>query len=80
MPRAAARRSPAGRKRGTYTQAQRALTLYDQLLQGGTVRIASAAADLGVSERQIQRDMAVVRSVLGARLEQRDDGGWHLAR
>jgi predicted DNA-binding transcriptional regulator YafY len=69
-----------GRKRGSYTQAERVIALYDGLFQGRTVRIAVAAEELGASERQIQRDLALLRERLGERLEQRPDGGWHVPR
>jgi predicted DNA-binding transcriptional regulator YafY len=81
VPRMTAQRTGRpGRNRGSYTQAERVMALYDGLLQGRTVRVAAAAEELGASERQIQRDLALVRTRLGERLEQRGDGGWQVPR
>lgn len=56
------------------------IALYEQLQQGATLRVAEVAAELGVSVRQVQRDLDVLRGHLGDRLEQRPDGGWHIPR
>jgi predicted DNA-binding transcriptional regulator YafY len=69
-----------GRKRGAYSQAERVLRLHASLLDGRIVRVAEAADELGVSVRQVQRDLAVVRGHLGDRLAQRDDGAWVVRR
>jgi predicted DNA-binding transcriptional regulator YafY len=77
---AARRRSGPGRKRGAYTQAERILRLYEGLLAGRIVRVPEFAEDLGISSRQVQRDLAVVRGHLGEKLAQRDDGAWVIQR
>ncbi|MDB4931030.1 MAG: helix-turn-helix type 11 domain protein [Myxococcaceae bacterium] len=74
------RRSGPGRKRGAYSQAERILRLYAALLEGRIVRVAEFAEELGISARQVQRDLAVVRGHLGERLAQRPDGAWVVQR
>ncbi len=71
----------SGRKQGAYTQAQRVIALYDWMQRGATVRADTAATELDVSVRQIQRDLAALAGVLGEeRLKQRPDGAWHMPR
>lgn len=76
----AKRRPGPGRKRGAYSQAERVLRLHGALLDGRIVRVPDFADELGVSARQVQRDLAVVRGHLGDRLAQRDDGAWVVRR
>lgn len=76
----ARRRSGPGRKRGAYTQAERVLRLHAALLDGRIVRVAEFAEELGISVRQVQRDLATVRGHLGERLAQREDGAWVVRR
>ncbi len=77
---AARRRSVPGRKRGVYAQAERILRLHAALLDGRIVRVPEFAEELGISPRQVQRDLAVVRGHLGEKLAQRDDGAWVVQR
>lgn len=74
------RRAGPGRKRGAYGQAERVLRLHSALLDGRIVRVPEVAEELGISTRQLQRDMAVVRAHLGERLAQREDGAWVVRR
>lgn len=75
-------RRPAGpgRKRGVYSQAERVLHLHAALLDGRVVRVSDFAEELGISARQVQRDLAVIRGHLGEKLEQRSDGAWVVRR
>ena len=56
------------------------IALYEQLQRDATLRVAEVAAKHGVSVRQVQRDLDVLKEHLGHRLEQRPDGGWHIPR
>jgi proteasome accessory factor B len=81
VPQAVSKRSGRGRRRGSYTQAERLLELHERLLQGATIRVSADAAELGISERQLQRDLAVLQRHLGARLERHPEHGWwHMPR
>jgi len=81
VPRSASKRAGRpGRKKGAYSQAERVIALYDALQDGATVRVDVVAEELGVSTRQIQRDLTVLKGRLGSRLAQRADGAWHIPR
>ncbi len=68
------------RPTGRYTQARRLVELYDRLHLGGTLHAGGLAEEFGLSRRTIERDLAVLREVLGPRLtyEERGQPGWRL--
>ncbi|MEZ4266747.1 MAG: WYL domain-containing protein [Myxococcota bacterium] len=57
------------------------LELYDRLHRGQTIRASTIAEAMGVDRRTLQRDLAVLREVLGPRLEdvEQPEIGWRLA-
>lgn len=75
-------RSRRGRPASKYSQSYRLLDLYDRLHRGETLRASAVAQALGMDKRTLQRDFAVLRELLGARIEQVDEpeAGLRLAR
>lgn len=58
-----------------YSQALRLLSIYDRLHDGERLRADEIAPDFDVSNRTIERDIAELRNVLGARIDSREEGG-----
>ena len=58
-----------------YSQAHRVLSIYDRLHAGERLRADEVAPDFDVSNRTIERDIAVLRTVLGGRIDAREEGG-----
>jgi len=52
--------------------------LYDRLQHGGILHAGRLAEELGVSRRTVERDLAILRDVLGSRIVYRDhpEPGW----
>jgi proteasome accessory factor B len=57
-----------GRPSSEYSQAARVVALYDRLHRGQTLSVRELAEALRVSPRTLQRDLAVLREVLGREL------------
>lgn len=62
-------RARVGRPASEYSQAARVVELYDRLNRGATLHVSSLARELRLSSRTLQRDLAVLREVLGPALE-----------
>lgn len=62
-------RARVGRPAAEYSQAARLFELYDRLHRGSTLRAADLARELNLSQRTVQRDLAVLREVLGQSLQ-----------
>ncbi len=58
-----------GRRKGTYNQGLRLVELYDALMSGSRVRAAEWAEKFETSRRTVERDVALLRDLLGDRLE-----------
>ncbi len=57
-----------GRPKKNYSQAERLLEIYDMLWRGTSIRAVELAEIFGLSRRSCERDLAVLKSVLGLRL------------
>jgi predicted DNA-binding transcriptional regulator YafY len=57
-----------GRPKKNYSQAERLLRIYDMLWRGASIRAVELAEIFGLSRRSCERDLAVLKSVLGLRL------------
>ena len=69
-------RSRFSKPKGTYSQARRLLELYNRLFRKDLIRPREAAELLGVSRRTVERDMAVLREVLGEKLVFEGEPDW----
>ena len=61
------------RPKKEYSQAERVLALYDMLYREGSVRPERECQTFSVAKRTLERDIAVLRRMLGARLERYED-------
>ena len=61
-----------GRPAAEYSQGERLLLLHDRLLLGERIRPARDGERLGISRRTLERDLAALRRILGARLQSSD--------